>query len=206
MDIGQEKKDRFRFLNRLWELSGANEHKWVRMGELGAELGFDNGKTLRMFQFLSGEGLLKMHALNGVIGITHAGIREVEGALSAPAQPTHYFPAVNVISIGTMANSTIQQASPGAHQQADLGQSALQQVQELMSQVKGSLDALQLGAEQRHQVDVEICTIEAQLRSPKPRRTILAECLSSLQSIFEQAAGAIVAAPIIAKISALLAS
>lgn len=206
MDIEQERKDRFRFLHRLWDVTEGDEYKCPNMFAIGNALGFDRQKTERVYQYLNGEGLAESKALGGVIGITHDGIREVENALSQPEEPTHYFPAVNVISIGSMSKSTIQQASPGAVQQVKLEEAEVQETRALVQEIKSQLDQFELSPEDRQQVEAEVSTIEAQLGSPKPRRTAIAECLASLRTILERAAAGVLAAPIVAKIAALLAS
>jgi hypothetical protein len=87
MDIQQEHRDRRRFLQRLYELTGGNEDKWIKIAMIGKDLGFDPEKTQRIFQYLHGEGLVETHTVGGGIGITHGGIREVEDHPSQPEQP-----------------------------------------------------------------------------------------------------------------------
>ncbi len=204
MDIEQERKDRFRFLHRLWEVTGGDQYKSANVWAIGEELGFARAKSELVFQYLVAEGLAQSQAFGGTIGISHDGVREVEAALAEPERPTDYFPAVNLISIGTMSHSTIQQASAGAVQQVRYEQAAVEQFQEVIAEIKRNLSELQLNDEDRRQVEADVSTMEAQLASPKPGCTILIECLSSLRSILEKAAGAVVAAPILAKILPLL--
>lgn len=207
MDIEQERQDRFRFIHRLWEVTEADEHKLANMLTIAQDLGFDGAKTNRVFQYLCGEGLAEGRTLGGGIGITHYGIREVEEALLQPDDPTHYFPpAVSIISIGTMSNSTIQQASPGAVQDVSFEAAETNKIRAAVEEVKLKFDELELEIDERRQAEAEVATIEAQLGSPKPRRTIISESLASLRGILEGAAAAVVAAPLVAKIAALIAS
>lgn len=207
MDIELERQDRFRFLHRLWDVSGADEHKQANMFTIGQDLGFDEAKTRRVIQYLRGEGLARNRELGGGVGISHDGIQEVEEALSQPEQPTHFFPpAVSIISIGMMSNSTIQQASPGAVQDVDFEVAEVHEIRAVVQEVKLKLDELELEIDERRQAEAEVATIEAQLGSPKPRRTSISESLTSLRGILEGAAAAVVAAPLVAKIAALIAS
>jgi hypothetical protein len=69
------------------------------MWELGTELGWDKETTDLTVEYLVGEGLVKYFTMGGGIVITHPGVVEIEHALTAPDQPTHYFPpAVNILS------------------------------------------------------------------------------------------------------------
>ena len=82
--------------------------------------------------------------MGGIISITHYGIKEVEDAKASPAQPTHHFPAVNVINVGSMVNSAIQQASPDALQTIQPGDSRSGEIIEVLNQVRSALDNLGL--------------------------------------------------------------
>jgi len=204
VDIEAEKRNRFRFLHRLWELSEGNENKWANLWDIGRELGLDSGQTERVYQYLKGEGLLAIHAMGGTIGITHAGIRQIESALSHPEEPTYYFPPVSLISIGTMTNSTIQQSSPGAVQTFSLGQADIAAIEQVVKEMKNQLDALQLAEDDRRQAEADLATITAQLAAPVPKQGVVCECLASLRRILEHVAASAVAAPIVAKIAQII--
>jgi len=113
-EIEEKKKKRFQFLHRLYELTGGDELKCFDISTIGKELGFDSNLTRNIVQYLKGEGLIKVIGDQGLIGISHPGTIEVEKALSSPDTPTSYFPPVNIISIGQMISSQIQQASSEA--------------------------------------------------------------------------------------------
>jgi hypothetical protein len=115
--IEEMKKKRFQFLRRLYELTGGDELECLNLYDIGEELGFNRKLTKNIVQYLEREGLIKVIGdQGGIAGISHWGVREVEEALSNPDEPTHYFPPVNIISIGQMISSQIQQASPEATQ------------------------------------------------------------------------------------------
>ncbi len=147
---------------------------------------------------------MNSEALGGIISISHYGIREVEDAISHPEQPTHYFPAVNNITIGTMINSSIQQASPEATQVFSQGDVRIGELKTLVDQIKNSLDQLTLSPGDRHDVEADISTIEAQLAASKPKTTIISECLSTIRSVLEGVAGSAIATGLIAGIAKFL--
>jgi hypothetical protein len=79
--------------------------------ELGDELGLSSEETDRVIEYLKEELLLTYQGLGG-ISITHLGVLEVERALSNPKQETEHFPpAINVIQVGSMHGSQIQQGT-----------------------------------------------------------------------------------------------
>jgi hypothetical protein len=111
---------------------------------------------------------------------------------------------VNFISIGTMSHSTIQQASPGAVQQVHINDAEMQLLRVVATEIRRELDNLQLANDERQQVQAEVATIEAQLAAPKPKRSIIVECLTSLRTILEQVGAATIAAPILHQINKCL--
>jgi hypothetical protein len=54
------------------------------------------------------------------------------------------------------------------------------------------------------QLASDVATIEAQIASPTPKKSIIAECLSSARAILEIAAGDVVAAGLIHEIAKYL--
>lgn len=206
MNIEELKTMRFQFLKALYEFSGGDKFKWLSMWDLGASLGFDRQNTKLTAEYLKSENLLKYQALGGIIGITHHGIKEVEDAISEPSKPTHYFPAVSSIHVNTMINSTIQQASPGATQIIQTGDVRIEQLAEIMTKLKESVDKLGLSECDRGDLQAEIDTIDAQLNSSKPKASIVSECLSSARSIIEGVSANVLASPLISLITAFLGS
>jgi len=105
--IEQKKKDRFKYLNLLYEKSGGDKLNDQNMFGVGTELGFSEAETMAITQYLNGENLIEHTTIGGGIAITHYGVKEVEGALSHPEESTHYFPPVNIINIHHMEGSQI---------------------------------------------------------------------------------------------------
>jgi len=206
MDIEETKKKRFQFLHRLYELADGDEHSFFDPSQIGQEIGFDEELTYKIVQYLEGEGLVRTVDLGGDIVISHFGVREIEEALTNPDSPTPHFPPVNVISIGQMINSQIQQASPEATQLVIIGEDKYEELKKIIQALKESLD--QLGLEQLKKSDLvaQIQTMEAQMSSSKPNAGIISWCLSTIQRILEGVAANAIASVILNQIAILSGS
>jgi hypothetical protein len=202
--VEELRADRFRFLKSLYEACGGDEYSFISKFAIGESLGFDRGYTSNIAQYLKGESLIEFRALGGIISISHNGIREVEDAISHPEQPTHYFPAVNNITIGTMINSSIQQASPDATQVFSQGETRAVELRQLVNEIKNSLGQLNLPPEAQQDVAADIATLEAQLSSSKPKTVIITESLATIRNVLEGVAGSAIATGIIAGIAKFL--
>jgi hypothetical protein len=202
--IEDMKKKRFQFLYKLYNLTGGDEFKWFNKFQIGEEQGFDRDLTANIAQYLKGEGLIEFRAIGGIIGISHWGVREIEEALSNPDIPTHHFPPINIISIGQMISSQIQQASPDATQVVTIDEDRYEELKEVIQSLKESIDKLDLESQNKSNLQAEIQTIEAQMSSSKPKVTIITECLGSIRRILEEATGSMLASSLLSKIVALL--
>jgi hypothetical protein len=202
--IEEMKKQRFQFLNRVYELSGGSQFHFVNMYEIGQEFGFDRESTIDIAQYLSEEGLIENEDTGGNLTISHHGVCEVEEALSNPDKPTTYFPPVNIIHVSQMINSQIQQGSPGATQAITFAQEKYDELKKVLLALKESIDQLNLQVEQKSDLQAEIQTIEAQMSSSKPKATIITESLGSIRRILEGAVGSAIASSLLSKILALL--
>jgi hypothetical protein len=204
MDIEQMRADRFRLLKALHEASDGDQFKWVNVFQLGEGLGFSRDYTFKIYQYLKGEGLAEMHTLGGLVGITHYGVRAVEEAIAEPDRETHYFPPVSIISVGTMVNSIIQQAGGDAKQRIDIEQYRYDEIRAVLDEIKHTVESIGLTDQARQDIQSDIATALVQLSASRPKPSIITECLHSIRSILESAAGGVIAAPLIAKISHFL--
>src|SRR2546425_78917 len=106
--IEKKRADRLRFMNALYDLSGANTSNIVATAEILASAGIDlrDEAVEALAQYLAGQGLIIPYwSLESrepdEVAITHGGIVEVEEARSAPELPTEHFPpAINIIHVG----------------------------------------------------------------------------------------------------------
>lgn len=199
-------KKRFQFLHRLYEKTEGNEREAINMWDLGNELGFERAETDKISQYLVGEYLMEYAGMGGIIRITHQGIIEVENAISHPEEPTQYFPPVNIISIHHMQNSQIQQGTVESTQSQHIESKTKNDISEFVELVKAKLSDLCLDAEDMAEIEADINTVQSQVSSSRPKKSILRECLSSMQRVLEGAAGSVVAQQLIPLIPPLIAS
>lgn len=203
MDIEEKKRKRFQFLRKLYELTDGDESWCLDPSEISKEIGFDEELIDQIVQYLEGEGLIKAVDLAGGIVISHLGVREIEEALSNPDKPTNHFPPVNIISIGKMINSQIQQASPKATQIITIGENKYGELKEIIQSLKASIDSLDLDSLKKSDLQAEIRTIEAQMSSSKPNAGIISWCLGTIKRILEGVAANAIASVILQKIMTL---
>jgi hypothetical protein len=208
--LTKKKTDRFRFLNRLYERTGGDYFALEDMWAVGADVDLTREETQRVMDYLNGEGLATHRAIGGAVAITHAGLREVERALSAPEAPTHYFPAVvNVLQVQSMVGSQIQQGTHGSTQtqSQSITQNDVAAIQALLAAMQSNLTALGFNAESRTEAEAEIQTLKAQVQSNRPKPVIIRESLKTLRNLVEGVASNAVAAgilPLFAPLAALL--
>jgi hypothetical protein len=103
-----------------------------------------------------------------------------------------------------MVNSNIQQAGAGAMQNAEIEQHSYDDIRAVLEEIKGVVDSIGLTAQAQKDIQSDIATALAQLSASRPKPTIITECLHSIRSILESAAGSVLVAPLIAKISPFL--
>ncbi|MGL5667513.1 MAG: hypothetical protein ACRDD9_15435, partial [Shewanella sp.] len=106
-------------------------------------------------------------------------------------------------NIGSMQNSQIQQDSQGASQVQNI---TLEQadIMQFLDAIKSARDDLGLDQDSKDELDTEIATIELQLASPKPKKSIITESLKSTRNILEGITGSIIATALLTQLSALM--
>jgi hypothetical protein len=115
----EKKEQRLRFMHRLYEVTDGSPLVDVESTRIGEEFGWSEQETDRVVEYLMGEGLVEYFAGGNMINVTHAGVVEVEAVLDNPDRGTEHFPpAGNVIVIGQMHSSQIQQGTEGSQQLA----------------------------------------------------------------------------------------
>ncbi|CAN7676859.1 hypothetical protein LJR029_003292 [Caballeronia sp. LjRoot29] len=119
-----------------------------------------------------------------------------------PAPVAYY--AQNQTVIHSMQQSQVQQATTDSTQTFVQAPPDLVAVSALMARLREQLDALNMPAEARGEVEADIATIEAQAKSPRPRFAIIRETMYSMRSVIEQAAGSVVGAGLLVEFTRLL--
>lgn len=193
--IMENKVKRFKFLKLLYEVTDGNQSCFVNMWEVGQELGYDRKDIDLICQYLKGEELIEYKTLGGGISITHWGVMQIEEAVSEPEKKTQYFPSVvNIINVEQMNNSQIQQGNDRSGQTYNQNSSMdFKGLELFLGQMKKDIEKLNLPEYSYKEAMAEINTVASQVSSPKPKNTIIQECLKTLRIILEGAAGSIVA-------------
>ncbi len=189
LHLKQIKRSRFLFLNLLYEQSNGSEQTWFDMWEVGRELKLDQAEIQDIVNYLQGEYLIEARGMGGSIGLTHAGIKEVEQALEYPDQPTEHFLPVNIINIHSMQNSTLQQGTNNSTINFHIDQSRMDGIDAIISKLGEIKDTLALTAEQHAELTSEIQTIQSQRSSPKPKNVIIGESLKTIRTLMECVTG-----------------
>jgi predicted transcriptional regulator len=107
MDLTQKKKDRFDYLNKLYEEAEGSLKAAFNMEDIGREMKFSYEQTSNIVDYLINEGLIEPYALGGSITLTHYGVKEIEQAYEDPELPTEHFAPVNHIHIHSSGQGNI---------------------------------------------------------------------------------------------------
>jgi hypothetical protein len=115
VDIDERDRLRFAFLQLLYERDGGRRRGSSNMWSIGAELGLDRRQAAAVFEYLKDAGLTEYRAAGG-IGLTYEGICAIGETMREPEAAREYFPEINIIALGNMINSQIQQRTRGTSQ------------------------------------------------------------------------------------------
>lgn len=201
---------RLAFLKKVYEMTKGDTRNLVNGAEVAHQIGLKDGEedqALAIINFLDGEGLIiALREIRGIgsVRLSHAGLREIEDAIMQPDRPTKHFMPINILSVGQMIGSTIQQGSIGSHQAVNIGSEDLEHLRAFIEQLSHSLDEFKLEMDSRNELNAEVATVKAQLSSPKPKASILREGLRSIERILEGAVASAVGVQLANKIPVLL--
>jgi hypothetical protein len=192
--LEEKKRRRFLYLQELYNaLGGRTEPANIPEEELRKRLGWTPEQVEDASEYLKNEGLIKYAGGGPLVPIQHAGVIEYEKAVEHPEQPTHYFPAVNIINVhGNMTHSQMQVGSHGSSQQIVQGFDC-DAVLALVAEVR------QWSAQQhestRAQLDGILVAIESIAKQPpqQQERGILKGLLGSAKAIIEGTGGPLLA-------------
>jgi hypothetical protein len=142
---------------------------------------------------------------SGVLGADMTFSDEERQRVPEPATPAPVaYYAQNQTVIHSMQQSQVQQATTDSTQTFVQAPPDLTAVTAVITRLREQLDAFNLSAEARGEVEADIATIEAQVKSPRPRFAIIRETMHSIRAVTEQAAGSVVAAGLLAELTRLL--
>ncbi len=185
--LQEKQEDRLRFIRRLYDKTDGSTFTTATTGEIGHELGWSDERTDRAVEYLVGHGLVKHVSLGGEISLKHAGVLEVEGAWTNPDQPTaHFPPANNIIIIGEMHGSQIQQSTAHSQQHGTSGVPNPDQLLAAAESLRALLPQLGLAEDERQEAEAELSTAQSQLRSPRPKWEVIRGSLAAVVGILTQ--------------------
>jgi hypothetical protein len=204
--IEEKRAQRLKFMRLLYEATRGDTFKTLNMQVLGDELQLSQTETGTLVDYLVNERLVEWAAFGGFIRIAHWGVVEVEEALSTPTRATQHFPpAVNVIHVQTMIGSQIQQGADGSSQSMiNLQPHDLEAIRRFAAEVRAVETELGLSPDARQDLDAELATLEAQLRSRTPKRSVLQSALDTTKDILKSAPGQAAVAELIKQLPELL--
>jgi hypothetical protein len=119
--------------------------------------------------------------------------RESNASEQSPAP--HYS-----IHVENMNNSALMAGSPGStiNQHFDIRS---EEFKNFVSGLRNTLAQVTLSDSDRDQASADLSTVEAQIGSPKPKHSVVRECMISVRTILENAAGSLIASGAIAAIN-----
>lgn len=173
----------------------------VAAEEMGARIGLTDKRELQqVYEYLRDAGLLELVAFGPLMRITKRGMDEVEKAIREPdKQTSQSLPPLNIIHNvihGGVHGSTVQQGTTESIQTVEMSKEVdWDGLRAILADIRIAADHAQ--GDQRDEILVEVATLEAQTRSPRPKGAIVKACLASLRSLVANTAGNIAAAPLI---------
>ncbi len=197
--IEEKRQWRLQFMALLYQLTGGARYKPVEIGTIGDELHLRWDDTVQVHLYLREEGLIEPFG-GTLIQLTHKGIVEFEASQQHPDRPTEHFPAahtVNIIQVsGDIIGSQVQQANRDTHQSGDfVNADQGRNIGDFLRLLTERLDALSLPAEDLQDVRAQLRAIEVQLRSGRPRRSLLQGSLAAIKTTLDVVAAGVTVAP-----------
>lgn len=185
--LQEKKKQRLLFMHRLYEVSDGSTLHDVDSAEVGKELGWSDQVTQNVVEYLADEGLLEFFSGGDLITITHTGVVEVETALDAPDRGTEHFPpAANVIVIGQMYGSQVQQGSITSQQHGSFNEPNRDQLRAVAELLRTILPDLGLDEDDRQEAEAELSTAKIQLGSNRPKWDIIKASFGRVAALVER--------------------
>ncbi len=174
-------------MHALYERTDGRELEFVESHELGLELGWTREESDAVTDYLEKEGLLTYPVAGAVVSISHAGVVEVERALSAPDEPTeHFAPLTNVVVVhGNVTGGQIMAGSPQGTQSQSLRVIDPDAVLAAVNETHEAIAGTQVPEPQRQTLEARLRAVEAELALADPDERLIRHLLSSLRSVGE---------------------
>ena len=159
----ERQQERANFLLALYDLTDADRMRYVNFRTIGTRLGMDEQAASRVASYLADRGLTEWKTPGGLLGITTYGIDEAERLQEEGSQPPL---AVLVLS--------------PEEQQA---------VEAFLTAYRQSEDDLPIAGDDRAELDADVDTLTAQMRSPRPKRRVVRAAVGEIHRVLNGAAG-----------------
>jgi len=186
MDADEIKKlqeDRLRYLESAYHQSKGDPSAYIPWEETGTELGFDKDRTISIMEWLKNEGLIDFQTTSS-FNITNLGIGTIEDSISKPDEAIGPLVAYNTINIEKMENSQIQQGTINSEQTVTIiQQNDLTQINELLKNIESTISKVDINTDTKKDLESDIETIKAQIKSSKPKKNIVLEAFKSIKNI-----------------------
>lgn len=218
--VDRRRAERFRVLERIYAIADQSntDPAVVDVGELSelVDEGFTAVSLEKALNYLISEELVSSPYLGGTpVHLTHKGTIEYERAVREPDVQTHYFPAVMTInhtthhtSVHSMVGSQIQQGTQNSTQSmtAAVNGDAVVAIKAILQFFEDHLDRTAMAGDARRELEAELDTLRAQVRSPKPKVAVIVECLKSARTIVEGVASTALGSAVLPQIALALAA
>ncbi len=106
--------------------------------------------------------------------------------------------------ISQMTNSQIQQDTTYSSQSLFNNEIDIEKLKQIVNLIKESVDSLDIPEQSKSELTADIDTIQTQILSPKPKTSIIRECLHSIRNVLEGVAGNVLAPHLIGLIDPFL--
>jgi hypothetical protein len=170
--VEDRRRWRAQFLDALYNLTEGNPMRDVEMSVVAGTIhGLDGDELDGVVEYLTSEGLIEFPGMGGRICLTLEGIRRVEDALQEAVDNDR--PGTDAVAF-YLTSVEVRAVEALAHQVS-------------VALESGDLDEVR--GEDRVELEVDLQTIELQLRAPRKSRTVFRAVLASMARILEGAAG-----------------
>lgn len=203
--IEQRKAARYALMQEIYRQVNGSTTQAVSVWETGDSLQFPRALTQLTQSYLISQGLLQSRTIQGAVSLTHQGVVSVEGAQSTPDSPSTEYPPVNIVQNilqgVTITNSNVQVGV--SHSSQTLGVD-VQALVTFLSELRKVLPDLGLPPEKISDLETEIATSEALLKTPKPKWAFLKACFQSIKNILEEASGNVIGQKVVDNLPAIM--
>lgn len=193
----QKQAHRLRVLQAIYEGTHGRTDKHLEQDSAERIAGLSAQDAEPALDYLAEKGLVDRLTFGGgstLVGLTAAGVDEIEQAHSAPDKPTAHLPPLSVaLTIGqiSMVNSQFMAGAGHSSQSLTVAPAVdLVAMRDLVERLAAALRASQAPDDVRAELEAEIATVRAQVASPKPKRATLRESFTTMKTIVDALAAA----------------